>query len=208
MAKRRASSVVAVQPNYAAWDSIQIGMSRDEVIALLGDPPKDRFLTFPPYVCYGWIKFRAAPHPHTYQFILGFDKDGKVLLKSDPFDNKLSMDGTPSKPELIIPQEQARFSHFPRVVDVRWNPCSGAYPMTYEAEVGSAWPGTDNFEDREHSGRLDQPYFSLLFSGSQPGRVRVRARNDLGVSEWSDFRTFDFSPVHFPPRPFRREQSR
>jgi hypothetical protein len=126
-------------------------------------------------------------------FTIGFDVHDRVLYKADPFDGAaLSRSGRPSKPRLITPLRGSRFSHYPRILDVRWFPCSGTYPMTYQLEVGIARPGSDNFGAHEDPQLLGQPYTILTLPGAQPGRVRVRGRNALGIGPWSDFVGFFF----------------
>ena len=190
MARQRVS---IVQPDYNAWRSIRIGMRRDEVVAILGEPPRDRVVTGLPYVTYGWMRFRTTPDGHPYAFTLGFDEADKVFVKSDPFNGILSPDGKPSKPEVVIPQQGARFCHYPRLLDIRWHPCSGAYPMVYSVELGLAMSDMTDFHDHLVAEEIQDPYLVLMFPGSQPGRIRVRARNELGVGEWSDYTVFDFS---------------
>jgi hypothetical protein len=190
LASRRVS---VFQPDYAAWRAVQLGMTRDEVLALLGLPPKSSSVTAPPYVTYGWMRFRSDPRGVGHIFVLGFDKGDRVFYKSDPFSGKFSLDGKPSKPEFIIPQPGARFTHYPRVLDIRWKPCSGIYPMTYAMEIGIAVPGTTKFHIYLRETKIAEPYAVVALPGSQPGRVRVRARNEAGLGAWSDYRGFDFT---------------
>jgi hypothetical protein len=39
----------------------------------------------------------------------------------------------------------------------------------------------------------DAPYDAYAFGGRQPGRWRVRARNSVGESQWSEYRHFEFT---------------
>jgi hypothetical protein len=173
--------------------AVKVGMTRAEVVKLLGEPPRDRILMAPPYVKYGWLQFRSVPNARGYSFCIGFDSNDKVFLKSDPFNGRFALDGNPSKPELIIPKSGARFQHFPRILDVRWNPCSGVYPMKYTIEIGLCVPRTSEFHSYLHHKEIDEPYAALELPGSQPARVRVRAKNEIATGEWSDYRLFDFS---------------
>jgi hypothetical protein len=184
-----------IQPDYQCWQAVRIGMAREEVMALLGPPQRDSPIGPPEtYSTYGHLLFPLMPHPHTYSFIVGFDDQDRVFTKSDPFGGILSLDGTPSKPKIIGPPEGAVFRHYPRVVDMRWQPVSGVYPIRYEVELGTALEMTAPFTDRVIESELPLPYYVVEAPGDQPARFRVRGRNARGVGEWSDFRYFDFSP--------------
>jgi hypothetical protein len=116
-----------------------------------------------------------------------------VAFKCDPFGGEpLSRDGTPSRPRLIAPAPASRFSPYARVLDVRWFPCSGVYPLTYDLELGFAPPGTGAYQGWVEPQQYGQPYAVLDFPSSQPGRVRVRGRNARGVGPWSEYRHFTF----------------
>ncbi len=188
--------IKAVQPNYARWQSVRIGMTRDEVAALLGPSkpypdhgPKDT------YSIYGHVQFPLVPHPGTYLFMLGFDENGRVFTKADPFGGVFSTDGKPSKPKVFTPPEGAVFAHYPRIVDMRWYPASGVYPIRYEIEVGHGLEISGPFSSEIIETECPLPYYvGCYFGGDQPGRFRVRGRNRLGTGEWSDYRHFDFSP--------------
>jgi hypothetical protein len=119
-------------------------------------------------------------------------------LKSDPFGGVFSEDGRPSKPRIINPIPNASYSHYPPVLDFRWQPCSGIYPIVYEVEMALGW-----YEDAlEHiewgkphpiSTRPSKgPHLATTFPGAQPGRFRVRGLNTTGEGEWSEFRQFEF----------------
>ncbi|MGA2581636.1 MAG: outer membrane protein assembly factor BamE [Tepidisphaeraceae bacterium] len=192
-----------VQPDYEKWQHVSVGMSRSQVTSLLGEPLK-RYGSYRiswPYVTYGFLALRNVAGEHTYRFTIGYDKDDRVFLKSDPFQHPLSVDGRPSKPQLILPQDRAQYSHYPRLVDVRWQPCSGQYPIEYTVEVGLSMSHEGNYTDHVSHIGLYPPYCLILFPGSQPGRVRVRGINQIGEGEWSDFRyfTFEVEPVIVAP---------
>jgi len=188
-----------VQPDYARWEAVQIGMERDAVIELLGPPRDDEFrggkarLDDPHYL-YGYLQMPMLPHPRTYAFSIGFDERGKVFSKVDPFNGRFSEDGSPTIPEIFSPPDRVTFSHYPRILDLRWNPSSGAYPMTYTVELGWAEPpNPDCFHDEVIESDLQFPFFTTTFGGAQPGRFRVRARNEVGESGWSVPRCFTFT---------------
>ena len=131
----------AVQPDYVSWHSVQVGMSREEVIELLGKPCRDKFMPAyttnrTPYWLYGFIQLPMMPHPRTYSFKVGFNNANKVFVKIDPFGGVFSADGRPTKPIVVCPAEGVFLSHYPHIVDMRWYPVSGEYPIWYEVEVG------------------------------------------------------------------------
>ncbi len=188
-----------IQPDYKKWMAVEIGMSRDEVITLLGSPLDDEYhggkAHFDDsYYSYGYLQMPMLPHPRTYTFLIGFDANNKVAIKSDPFNGRFSADGVPTAPELIIPQNQTIFSHYPRIIDIRWYPSSGIYPLTYIVELGVGLPfGDTKFNDEEIESDLPIPFFITTFVGAQPGRFRVKAKNQIGESGWSEYCYFEFT---------------
>ncbi|WP_339684036.1 hypothetical protein [Gimesia maris] len=183
-----------VQPDYRKWEAVQIGMSQEEVVALLG-PPLDDPYRADANCSYGHLQMPMLPQRRTYVFLIGYDENERVFRKTDPFMGKLSLDGTPSKPEIIIPVSGTAFSHYPRVLDCRWYPSSGEYPITYTIEESCASPLEPEifYNPVELDTEIPIPFYMFNFGGSQPGRIRVKARNRLGESEWSDYCYFDFS---------------
>jgi hypothetical protein len=188
----------AKQPDYAKWLAVKVGMTRAEVVELLGKPIRGPYLVAgDSYWNYGYLELPMMPHVRTYQFLIGFDDDSKVWMKEDPFGGVLSIDGKPSKPMIFTPTERTRFKHFPRLVDMRWQPVSGVYPMRYELQISSAGyhEKRRRFLYEEDNFRLEVvpfPYFIHQFVGDNPGRFRVRGVNRLGKGEWSDYRRFKF----------------
>lgn len=196
-----------LQPEYEKWAAVQIGMSREEVVALLGPPLDNKYrggktwLTDAHY-SYGYLQMPMVPHPRTYEFLVSFDGDGEVDGKIDPFNGRFSADGAPTSPEIIIPTDQTIFSHYPRILDCRWYPSSGVYPMTYTFELGvgdSFDPEElpedfhEEFSDQEIETDLAIPFFMTGFVGAQSGRFRVKAKNKIGESDWSEYRYFSFT---------------
>ncbi len=120
----------AIQPPYDRWQAVRIGMTREEVLKLLGRP-RCKQTSFPTetYLTYGYLQLALLPYPRTYRFLIGFDKQDRVFTKVDPFGGVFSPDCRPSKPIIFTPPNNTRFSHYPRLVDVCWFPASGQYPM-------------------------------------------------------------------------------
>ena len=184
------------QPDPKSWKKIQPGMSYSEVVEILGEPIKDPFYPHPEKVpnshfLFGWLGLLYVPHPRTYRFVVTFDREGKVWRTEDPFGGESSEDGIPLKPQIVAPQEEQVFSHYPRIMDFRWRPPAGEYPMKFELELGHEFRG--HFTDQVIRDDLESVYFCHSFSGATTGRVRVRAKNQKGTSEWSDYRTFRFT---------------
>jgi hypothetical protein len=187
-----------IQPNPKNWQRIKKGMSIKEVIYLLGKPLDD-FLrggkakkTKDCYYYYGYLNLPYIPHPRAYSFLIYFDQKGLVSIKEDPFRGEISENGVPTKPILISPIGGTLFSHYPRIIDVRWQPPAGEYPMKFEVEIGHGVPDGRYFDEiRERD--LKSVYYCFSFVGAQPGRLRVRARNSCGIGPWSDFVNFEFS---------------
>ena len=195
----RSTIAKALQPDYRMWRAIRIGMSRAQVTKLLGNPLTGReqrpniFFCGSNYPAYGFVSYPALPNKWDMLFVLGIDKQERVWWKSDPFGGSpLSLSGKPSKPKIIAPVRGSSLAHYPRLLDVRWFPCSGVYPIFYELELGLAMPGGAQYHAQTYPQLYGQPYALISFPGAQPGRVRVRGRNAKGTGQWSDSVEFTF----------------
>jgi hypothetical protein len=185
-----------IQPDPKGWKLVRAGMTFSEVVEILGEPIDDPFRPRPKqvansYFSFGWLGLLYIPNPRTYSFLVYFNRESKVQFTLDPFEGTSSEDGIPLKPLILIPQEHQVFSHYPRILDVRWRPPAGNYPMKFEIELGHSVRG--NFTDQVINNDLDSVYFCHSFGGATGGRVRVRAKNQQGTSDWSDFRNFEFT---------------
>lgn len=189
----------AVQPDYGQWQAVQIGMTRAEVVAFLGNPlPRSRrrgpSLPVEPYVTYGYLKLPMTPDTGRHLFCIGYGPDGRVVSKVDPFGGVFSNDGRPCEPQIVGPAEGSTFSHYPRLVDMRWHPCSGAYPLRYEVAVAFGNPVDERWSlDEVVVHDLPCPFFIHAFVGAQAGRFRVRGINAVGEGPWSAYRLFHFT---------------
>lgn len=186
-------AVLAVQPNYRTWQRIELGMSRDEVINILGEPPTHSLLHQDDnYLHFGFLQLPVLHHPLRYLFTVGFKQD-RVWYKQDPFGGNFSLDGLPCRPRIVTPREGHVFlADDPRWIyaDVRWHPVAGVYPMTYELEVSVAPPETNGeMMVRELARAIPIPFFIITLNGL-PTRVRVRGVNSRGPGEWSQPVTF------------------
>jgi hypothetical protein len=192
--KAKRTLVESVQPDYSKWESLEVGMTEVEVKKLLGDPiEKNSF-----GLIYGRIKFDSPSMPESFEFSVRI-REGKALHWGHPFGGKLSRDGKLTTPMLIYPRDRSKFDHYPRFVDLRWSPSSGKYPIEYDIEVESGHyevKGKDrkavfvwtNFQNLV----TELPYAAFAFGGKNPGRWRVRASNEFGESNWSEWRLFEF----------------
>jgi hypothetical protein len=186
-----------VQPDYIAWKAVRVGMTRSDVVGLLGPPLDDiyrggRAKPDDAYYSYGYLQMPMVPHPRTFSFLVGFDSQGTVFTKIDPFHGTFSENGKPSIPEIITPFAGATFSHYPRILDMRWYPSSGHYPITYAVEFGYCPREGTCYCDKLIESTLPFPSFITSFGGAQPGRFRIKAQNEFGESDWSDYRYFEF----------------
>ena len=190
--------IAAIQPDYRRWSAIAFGMTRMEVIELLGEPLATPHILNPDvYACYGYLQFPLLPLSRLYDFVLGF-KEERVFSKGDPFAGRLSCDGLPTKPLVITPANNSVFDCYPphgtHLLDMRWHPVSGVYPMHYELECGVlSNHGCNQTIDYEVCRqKIIMPYFiSNRWAVGQRGCFRVRGVNKLGTGPWSDYRHFE-----------------
>jgi len=75
----------AVQPHYDCCQAVHVGMTRQEVIKLLGRPRCDQF-HFPTetYSTYGYLQLPMLPYPRAYSFVLGFDERDRIQEPRQP----------------------------------------------------------------------------------------------------------------------------
>jgi hypothetical protein len=209
------------QPDYKAWKEIREGMTKANVVRILGDPlhrrdedevtrelnrkkglnlrirpPEERVDLW----TFGRLDFASPTIPGKYEFYVVF-KGGKVERFTDPFQGDFSLDGTPSVPRLLSPHDGSSFDHYPRFVDFRWQPPSGVYPMEFTIDVRymtHAKATEDDVEYDDHAfGQLALITTSVPHASHAhvmgPGIWRIKAKNRLGASDWSEFRRFEFT---------------
>jgi hypothetical protein len=157
---------------------------------------------------YGELRFRSLPL-FDDQFAVNFEGDELVCM-SDPFNEFKSpgdapgvqwrLDGRPTTPILLSPYDNAPFRHTPFFVDYRWLPSCGVYPMEYVLEVSFA----QDIYDEKASRKVREwivcdeptsfiPHHADRAPGSNPARWRLKARNRLGESAWTEYRHYDFN---------------
>jgi hypothetical protein len=187
-----------IVPDMRGWQQLREGMTFDDVTSLVGLPITDSLSCSNPdriengYLCYGWIDLPGVPHSRTYSFVVGFDEDRRVWLKESPFEDDYSEEGLPTSPRIIIPVDEPKYDHYPRIIDVRWRPPAGHYPMRFELQLGHGDLEGKKFCDQTVDEDLTGLHYCTGFPGGQPGRVRVRASNSKGTGPWSEYRYFEF----------------
>jgi hypothetical protein len=201
MKSPRSSFRTTVQPDYKNWKAVTAGDSLSRVSELIGEPRNIagwmKVTGQNKWLLYGWLADTSLP-PGTYEFSILYDENDHVLRKKDPFGGNLSEDGLPTRPAVLLPLAGSSFAHIPRILDLRWAPCSGQHPMAYDMEIGLG--NATCFEEAEFSENaydqqtvLKSTHVTIMFPGCQRGRFRIRAKNALGVSDWSEYRSFSFT---------------
>ena len=179
-------------PDYRKWQTIAPGLQKSEVLQKLGSPVLAQTPAGKGFLHdwhYGTVVEKGAHFPREYAFVLTFSGD-RLVSKSDPFGGSMSESGHPSDPKLITPADNQTFGHYPRILDLRWYPCAGDYPMEYDVEVGVlAVPG--DWTKRNYT--AIEPYLAVDFPGMTRGRWRVRGVNSRGKGMWSEYRYFEFT---------------
>jgi hypothetical protein len=192
-----ATLIEASQPDYDKWNSVTVGMNRQEVYKLLGQPLRGPHGFYQPHHCsFGYLQFPLMPCLPAFSFDVRF-RQNRVVEKTDPFDGILSPNGLPSIPKIITPLAGSIFTHSPGYLDIRWYPASGVYPMFYDLDLryGGEY-GTPHIVES-----IPLPYHVCFVSTTVrpiPVCLRLRGRNRLGMGEWSGFRHFEWvqPPYH------------
>jgi hypothetical protein len=200
-------------PDLMRWNRITKGMRESDVESLLGEPLNKRALqnvasstpehAILPVWNYGKLPLISGALPADYEFLVVF-REGSISRKIDPFGGKSSSTGIPSSPKLISPGNGATFDHYPPVVDLRWYPAAGIYPIWYlvQIEIGNTYPVAQPDGSERVGWRFDEtpaiaeqadiPYLCAALPGIQRYRWRVKAFSRLGESDWSAYREFEF----------------
>jgi len=176
-------SLTAEVPSAAKWARVKEGMSKIDLIKLLGEPCKEGG----EYLYFGPVLEESSLCPSPVSFFVTIH-NGKVNYKRDPFEGDISPGGAPTKPLLWLPQNSARLTHGLPYIDLRWRPASGVIPMVYELEVEKKDGGQWRMYEKKQE--CSQPYYAIHHTGSGEFRWRVKARNTKGVGNWSPWATF------------------
>jgi hypothetical protein len=184
-------------PAPAEWLKVELGMSEEEVLRILGRP----IVTEPPAIQvsenttvmnrwrYGRLPVNDPSVPCGYLFNVYFHH-GQVKMTEQPFD---ADDPTvlqfpkPSMPRLIYPSRMEKFHHYPRIVDFRWQPSVGAYPIRYCVDISVEHQTVDGQIEEEpiEQIKVDIPYLCTGLPGKGRYRWRVKAKNTHGESDWT-----------------------
>ena len=179
--------------DFEKWKQLRPGMTEADVVRMLGQP-EDRYQEGDTVLVYGTIVPAGQVFPRGIGFRVWLDKRNVVYALETPFGEVPPRRGIPSTPEIFLPQNNILLKHYPRLLDIRWYPVSGTYPVSYEVAYEF---GIDRSTDTQwiarETLRTSLPYLSLQHTGAQPGRVRVRAINADGTGPWSAYVNFRFS---------------
>ena len=141
---------------------------------------------------FGYLYREGLHFPDAPTYHVHFE-NGFVTNWHTPMGDNDMAGGVPSVPTPSLPQDNSRFTHSPRIVDLRWRLSTGDYPIKYEVQFKSV---DEANPDRETIGELlssDVPYLAVRApSGWSKHMWRVRAANAGGMSDWSAWQTFYF----------------
>ncbi len=98
----------------------------------------------------------------------------------------------PSTPTLLLPEDEEVFIHFPRTTTLEWTLQEDDVVDRYNIEVQVHYSNSDEWSDR-NSYTTEQTEVTFRWVGANRGRWRVNAENDLGVSDWSTWRYFNYT---------------
>ena len=180
----------------AKWAQLHAGMAGSDVERILGKPDRrEQPASNRTTLTYGEIAPKGQIFPDGLAYVVWLDEKNNVDSIDAPFGDAAPRAGIPSKPKIFLPLARSVFTHYPRLVDVRWYPVTGTYPIAYEVayEVGYAPPGAKLTWHLDKTLKTDIPYLSLSHGGGQPGRVKIRAKNSAGSGPWSDYAVFSFT---------------
>lgn len=179
--------------DFDKWRQLRPGLTQADVVRIMGEPELRERRPERAWD-YGVIVPEGPAFPRGLAFRVWFDQDNVVTGLESPFGGRSPRRGIPDVPQIFLPQPDARFAHYPRLLDIRWFPVTGTYPVSYEVstEIAIVRPaGTTWFVSP--TSKTSVPYVTLRFGGAQPGRVRVRAINAEGTGPWSEYTVFAFA---------------
>lgn len=196
----KAGELPFIQPDYAAWQSLKKGMDENDIAKIVGQPTTktegfDRHTDVMYTWEFGYVAPKSLAFPRPLTFKIWF-LHGKATQLEDPFWGDFSKDGKPTMPKPCWPEAPPAYTHYPRWMDCRWTPSSGVYPMHYEVEISNCNGGDPAVAANwrvDKVAKSDIPYVSVDFVAGVPGKWRVRAMNEKGTTDWSDYCQFSFS---------------
>jgi hypothetical protein len=198
-------------PSIASWMKILPGMSENDVLTILGSPfdrESSKTDLEPGHIFlyrwnYGELPIDAPNLQHQFRFDL-YLFDGRVVEKHQPFDladMTVLDDPKPSVPVIIYPEDGRIFKHHPRVIDCRWQPSVGDYPLSYIIEISKHQQSfveengllrKDIIYRQINRTSVELPYYSTALPGKSGYSWRIKAVNHHGESEWTSPATFTF----------------
>ena len=183
-------------PDYKAWKQVKEGMTETSLIELLGPPEHGMRITDHQNLeradtVTQWTYWTLYPRSEVFPGGIYFSvwmRQGKVMGKNDPHKGVYSESGLPTPPILLLPRNGSEFATGDgHIIDLRWTPAAGKYPMQYDVELDiSTGANPENWGEQNHIS-TEEPYLAVVRGGSQPHRWRVRAKNSAGVGEWSEY---------------------
>ncbi len=203
--KDRSLAKIQKPPSSKLWFSIKKGMTEKEVLDILGKPisgdnfevikkeyPKhhDNFLYS---WSYGELNAMGNTGPKISNFSVRFTQ-GKVEYIDDHFGVKaLDPSVKISVPVPLWPESEVIYSHYPRIIDLRWWASVGEGSITYEIQVDHKYMGKWSTTRSTVYKNIQSVSTTLSFTGKQPGRWRIRATNGKDKSKWSKYQMFVFT---------------
>ncbi|MBM3565067.1 MAG: hypothetical protein FJX42_03015 [Alphaproteobacteria bacterium] len=175
------------------WKQLRPGMTEADVVRTLGQPD-DQFREGWRVLVYGIIVPKGEVFPRPLGYWVWLDNKNIARSFGTPFGGEAPRSGSPAVPKIFLPANNTQFSHYPRILDIRWHPVTGTYPVSYELEYEAGSKEANGMQwYRKVSFSTPTPHLSIQHVGAQPGRIRVRSKNTVGVSSWSEFAVFEFS---------------
>jgi len=154
-------------------------------------------------ICVGCAHRFASPcefrSPYNFCDISDTLRVGGDFIQVVAYPSGAQKSQTLKPPILLYPPDRAVFCHFPREIVHRWQPAKGSteqarYLFQYVFTTGQE----EQFGDWSNHPAPAEAYLTgktnlnERFVGSQPGRWRVKAVDETGESEWSEWRYFRF----------------
>jgi len=106
----------------------------------------------------------------------------------------------PGVPNLTSPPDKSVFSIYPRQTILKWTAGVGEQPISFLLEIQYTSSGDfttfGSWQEGEYKGiivTVNMAAYTFNFVGGQPGRWRVKAINQYGVSEWSEWWYFRYT---------------
>lgn len=122
---------------------------------------------------------------------IGIQKDANGQLRTFGVPRFLLGEGARGVPGIPLIAGPRRVAYgYPRIWDFRWEPASGQRPLQHEIRVTYEVLFIDNDGNKTKSNdniyyKTGLCYIPITFPGDNNYTIAIRARNDLGVSDWS-----------------------